>query len=156
MHYPAANIDAEEAMCMVTNVYYETTGEPISGQTAAAHLVLERANDPRYPDTICNVVKQRKSKRKWRCSFSWYCDGKPDTIKLTRKDGSPIKENTAAFIEVAISSLDAMTGASLNPCPGANFYYNPKIANPRWSKIYTPVCEIGQHSFLRREYASLL
>ena len=91
--------------CLAQNVYFEAKSEPLAGQYAVADVVLNRVNDTRYPNTICEVVKEGPIKESWktkqdtssimmmnafiiqerhRCQFSWYCDGKPDTVRDQR------------------------------------------------------------------------
>ena len=55
-------------------------------------VVLNRVNDERFPNSVCEVVLQGTQTRpSWRdgtptpirnkCQFSWYCDGKIDEVK---------------------------------------------------------------------------
>ena len=45
-------------MCMATNIYHEAKNQPMAGQIAVAQVVMNRVNDNRYPDNVCDVVKQ--------------------------------------------------------------------------------------------------
>ena len=45
-------------VCLATAVYFEARGEPFVGQSAVAHVVLNRVEDTRFPNDICSVVKQ--------------------------------------------------------------------------------------------------
>src|SRR6056300_234304 len=89
-----------ELYCLAQNIYFEAKSEPLAGQYAVADVVLNRVQDTRYPNTICEVVKEGPIKESWKtkqdpnlsdderifypkknkCQFSWYCDGKADTI----------------------------------------------------------------------------
>lgn len=53
-----------EVNCLATNVYHEARGEPLAGQFAVAEVTLNRTRDRRYPDTVCEVVHERRQ-------FSW-------------------------------------------------------------------------------------
>ena len=55
-------------------------------------VVLNRVNDDRFPNTICEVVKEGPTRKSWkdptvkipikhRCQFSWFCDGLSDKPK---------------------------------------------------------------------------
>ena len=70
--------------CIALNVYYEARSEPLEGQYAVAHVVLNRVADDKFPDDACKVIKQGLEKGIGRCQFSWYCDGKSDTPKDKR------------------------------------------------------------------------
>ena len=49
---------AEMLTCIALNVYYEARSEPLEGQYAVAHVVLNRVADDKFPDDACKVVKQ--------------------------------------------------------------------------------------------------
>ena len=72
-----------EHYCMALNIYYEARGSNLADKAAVSDVVLNRVEDTRYPDTICEVVYQGKQDSKGNmirnaCQFSWYCDGKAD------------------------------------------------------------------------------
>ena len=81
----------EAIMCLALNTYHEAKNQSFVGQVAVAQVVMNRVEDDRYPNNVCDVVKQGLT-YKWkptlpiknRCQFSWYCDGKSDSLK-TRK-----------------------------------------------------------------------
>ena len=64
--------------CIALNVYFEARSDNMSGQYAVAHVVLNRVASGRWPDDVCSVVHQGYEKGKFKCQFTWYCDGKPD------------------------------------------------------------------------------
>ena len=75
---------ADNLSCLAEAVYFEARSEPFVAQLAVANVVLTRVESHRYPDNICDVVHQAK---KWKgkpirnkCQFSYWCDGKPETI----------------------------------------------------------------------------
>ena len=69
-------------------MYHEARNQGTAGALAVTGVVLNRVNDNRYPDTICEVVEQGHPSimerpkigylSKIECQFSWYCDGKSD------------------------------------------------------------------------------
>ena len=66
---------AEALLCMVLNVYNEARSEPLLGQIAVAETVLNRIDDPRWPDDACSVIYQPYQ-------YSWTLDdpGTPTDI----------------------------------------------------------------------------
>ncbi len=54
----------QELGCMALTLYHEGRGESIKGQLAIAAVITNRVKSKNYPDTICEVVWQRKQ-------FSW-------------------------------------------------------------------------------------
>lgn len=57
--------------CLADNIYHESRGESIKGQVAVGFVTLNRTKDQSFPDTVCGVVKEKKS---GTCQFSWYCE----------------------------------------------------------------------------------
>jgi len=53
----------EALTCLAMNIYYEARHEPVEGQIAVAHVVLNRTEDPRFPDSVCGVIKQKTVKQ---------------------------------------------------------------------------------------------
>ena len=78
----------ESIMCLALNVYHESKNQSFIGQVAVAQVVMNRVQDSRYPNNVCDVVKQGLT-YKWKptlpiknkCQFSWYCDGKSDKAR---------------------------------------------------------------------------
>ena len=74
--------------CLATAIYFEARGEPMVGQVAVAQVIVNRVYDERFPDTVCDVVKQgeyytwnKSIPIKHRCQFSFWCDGKPEVMR---------------------------------------------------------------------------
>jgi len=83
-------MDTSEAHCLALNIYHESRSDNLAGQYAVADVVLNRVENKRYPNTVCDVVYQGKMKPSWKdpekmipirnmCQFSWYCEGKDYT-----------------------------------------------------------------------------
>ncbi len=74
--------------CIATAIYFEARGEPLLGQIAVGHVIMNRVQSENYPNDPCSVVTQSKT-YDWnpdvpipnRCQFSFYCDGKSDVPK---------------------------------------------------------------------------
>ena len=87
------------AHCLALNIYHEARSQGTAGIFGVTAVVLNRVNDERFPNTICEVVYQGPTRESWKtkkyknlpvderiyypirnkCQFSWYCDGKNDT-----------------------------------------------------------------------------
>jgi len=77
-----------EIECLALNIYHEARSDNYAGKYAVADVVLNRQRDRRYPDKICDVIKQGYTRPNGspiigRCQFSWYCDGLSDVPKET-------------------------------------------------------------------------
>ena len=83
-------VDDIQLTWLAKNVYFEARNQGVAGQLAVAMVTLNRVSDKRYPNTIREVVTQGLTRASWlsgeqvpiknKCQFSWYCDGKADTI----------------------------------------------------------------------------
>ena len=159
----------DEVYCMAQNVYFEARHESMVGKIAVAHVVMNRIEDKKWPNTVCGVVKEGPVRESWktkkdptlakedrkyyprrdRCQFSWYCDGKADMLWVTYKDGTVIEQNMTAWrdsIHVALFVINDKW--SMDPTDGATFYYNPNIANPAWAGKYKETAIFGNHRFM--------
>lgn len=59
--------------CATVNLYMEARGESDLANMAIMAVVMQRVEDSRFPNTICEVVFQERQ-------FSWLMDGKSDKI----------------------------------------------------------------------------
>lgn len=137
-----------EVHCMALNIYYETRGSNLADQYAVADVVLNRVEDTRYPNSICEVVYQGEKyasgqMKRNRCQFSWYCDGKSDVPR----DREAWKR--AQSIAWDIVQWDNYRGIT----EGAT-HYHAHYVNPRWNKSrkgfsITRLGRIGVHIYYR-------
>ena len=149
-----SKIDPEQAFCLAENIYYESANEAISGQYAVAHVTINRANDSRFPKTICEVVKQStvsKIGNKIVCAFSWYCENnkKGKEIPLMNKDGSINQVEVDRFQIASIVAITALSGDIPDNTMGATHFYNPSISQPSWSKSLKKTISLGRHDFYK-------
>ena len=49
---------AEAIVCLALNTYHEAKNQSRTGQVAVAEVVMNRVKDKRYPNNVCDVVKQ--------------------------------------------------------------------------------------------------
>lgn len=123
--------------CLTQAVYHEARGESIEGQLAIAEVVLNRVAIPSFPDNVCDVVRQRSSRRAG-CQFSFVCDGQPDQI------GEPAAWERAG--KIARLALDGQAPRQLTL--GATHFHTSKV-HPRWARIFPQTTRIGIHLFYR-------
>jgi spore germination cell wall hydrolase CwlJ-like protein len=130
---------AEALVCLALNVYHEARDQPFIGQVAVAQVVMNRVRDDRYPDDVCDVVKQGPT-YSWkqdfpvrhRCQFSWYCDGKSDN---TPDEGS--------WQQAMLIAYGVYTGNLDDFVEGATHYHATYVL-PEWAESKTPVVQIGR------------
>jgi spore germination cell wall hydrolase CwlJ-like protein len=121
--------------CLAAAIYFEARGEPIIGQIAVAQVVLNRVEDWRWPDTVCDVVKEnRHPGTLHRCQFSFYCDGLPEIVT------DQAAWNTAEHI------AGLMLDGTYTLTVPATHYHAVQVA-PFWSLHYTFLGRVGDHLF---------
>lgn len=105
---------SEEMQCLAGTVYFESKGERLSGQLAVARVVMARAASPRFPNSICGVVYQRKQ-------FSFIRNGRMPRINKSHRHWRNA---------VSISKI-AMNDAWKSPVEGALFFH-ARYVSPGW------------------------
>lgn len=146
-----SGVDLEQAYCLAENIYYESRNEDIRGQFAVASVTMNRTEDPRFPDTVCGVVKYSiisKVSKKKVCAFSWYCD-KSRNIPFRNKDGSINQPVVDQFQVASIVAIKTLTGQAEDNTNGATHFHNPYISFPRWRHEMKKTMRVGNHDFYR-------
>lgn len=133
-------------MCMAANIYHEAKNQSMLGQFAVAQVVMNRVEDSRFPDTVCEVVKQGLTYRNGKvvigkCQFSWYCDGKSDEPNRDSKSWSNAIRH-ASIIMTETINIDVTDGAT---------HYHASYVRPAWAKTKKRTTRIDKHIFYRWE-----
>ncbi len=134
-------------MCMAVNLYHEAGNQSMIGQMAVGQVVLNRVADKRFPNTICEVVKQAVTYKKsdkpirWKCQFTWYCDGKKDEPDFDSRTWRLALDHASILINKTIL-LDVTEGAT---------HYHATYVRPAWAKTKTRTTRIDKHIFYRWE-----
>ena len=133
-------------ICLALNTYHEAKNQSLVGQVATAQVVMNRVADSRYPNTVCEVVKQGPKYKgsdvpvRHKCQFSWFCDGKDDTPK---NEKAWRKAQDVAFLVIYDKiKLDVTEGAT---------HYHATYVRPSWAKTKTRTTRIEKHIFYRWE-----
>ena len=138
-------------ICLALNTYHEAKNQSLVGQVATAQVVMNRVADDRYPNTVCEVVKQGPHRPSWenpekeypirhRCQFSWYCDGKPDVPKNEKAWRKA--QDVAFLVYYNKINLDVTEGAT---------HYHATYVRPAWARTKTRTTRIEKHIFYRWE-----
>lgn len=128
--------------CLAENIYFESAYEPTHGRIAVALVTLNRVQDPRYPDTICEVVKQKTrivsiGDKRIVCQFSWYCEA--DKSVRNMKAYMEAKQ-IALYVYANYENIKDFTNGAL--------FYHADYVNPRWRGLEKTVV-IGRHIFYK-------
>lgn len=128
-----------ELTCLAKNVYYEARGEPLEGQFGVAEVTMNRVLDPRYPETVCEVVYQQRwdyIRKRHVSAFSW-------------TEFDTVEEPQGREWTIAKSVADAaFHGRRTQTLQGAVHFHATHI-QPSWSQGKEPVARIGRHMFYR-------
>ena len=90
--------------------------------------------DPDLPDDQRVFFPKRD-----RCQFSWYCDGKADTIPSQDKDIHELARMIA--FKIVHGQFEDNTFGST--------HYHADYVNPKWASEMTHTVTIGNHIFYR-------
>ena len=142
----------DEVRCMADNMYWESRNQTFHGLLAVGQVVMNRVHDPRYPNTICEVVHQGPTRKSWkdpsvyypvrdRCQFSWYCDGKPDDIP----------EVDYEIYEFIRSMALKVSQDYFNDITNGATHYHAYYVKPEWAATKTKTLRIDDHIFYRWE-----
>ena len=124
-----SDLDADRQLeCLATAVYYESKGEPLEGQLAVAHVILNRAASGRFNSSVCGVVSQPGQ-------FSFVRHG-----KVTMPGDNAQWRKAVAVAKVAQNELWD------NPAPQA-LYFHARRIHASWRM--TKVAALGNHVFYR-------
>ena len=160
--YPGGtNVDPKQLECMARNIYFEANNQSKAGMIAVARVVINRVKDRRFPDTVCKVIYQGPIRESWKtavdptlddsdrifypkrnmCQFSWYCDGRKDTIPSKKNNIGWRKSQDVAFEVMVLNKFNAEgEGAT---------HYHADYVKPEWRKTITLVTHIDDHIFYR-------
>ena len=138
-----------EMICLAENIYFEARNEPIEGMYGVAFVTMNRVHSGLFPDTICDVVKQKTKvksigNKRVVCQFSWYCESKPKHIsqnRLLTKDTNQVYNEILQLSIFFYANYERMK----DPTMGALFYHADYV-NPRWRNV-TKTVQIGRHIF---------
>jgi N-acetylmuramoyl-L-alanine amidase len=120
---------ADEALqCLAGAIYFESKGEPLTGQLAVAEVIINRAKSGRFPADVCAVVKQRGQ-------FSFVRGGQIPNI------------NAGAAYRTAIAVAKVALADAWNSPADKALYFNTADRRPAGRVI--KVASIGNHVFYR-------
>lgn len=141
--YRISKQDEEEIHCLANNVLFEAANESTQGKLAVALVTMNRVKSTRYPDSVCQVVKQ---KTKNVCQFSWWCVQKNRFASVTGNypaGYTALYEKTlqiAAYVFLNKSDIiDITKGAT---------HYHAVYVSPKWKGL-RKTTKIGRHVFYK-------
>lgn len=128
-HMKAAAPLSEEMHCLASAVYFESRGEPLAGQLAVAQVVINRADDGRFPASYCAVVYQKSQ-------FSFVKNGRMPQPRTATKAWA----NAVAIARIAHQGLWQSEA-------GNAVFFHATYVRPDWSHRKTRLAQISTHVF---------
>lgn len=155
-------VKPDELECMALNIYREAGNQSLAGMIAVGRVVMNRVQDRRFPNTVCDVIYEGPVYESWetkkdktlpddkriylpiknRCQFSWYCDGQKDEVA----DKTTVRWKTVEDVAYQILAYNRWSGI----IEGAT-HYHADYVTPSWSRIYKLIAKIDDHIFYRAE-----
>lgn len=123
MSRPSLPPVTDEVYLLARLIHAESRGEPFSGKVAVGAVIINRLHDPRFPDSIWEIIFKRGE----------FCTVRDDQVNLTPNDES---------IRAARYAM-----AGWDPTGGAVYFYNPRTATSSWIRTRTTIAQIGNHVF---------
>jgi|TARA_R100000093_G_C1945623_1_gene74387 spore germination cell wall hydrolase CwlJ-like protein len=128
--------------CLTEAIYFEARGETFIGQLAVGTVIMKRVESPRFPNSVCKVVRSGKYWKgnpvRNKCQFSYWCDGKSESIK------------DYPDLEAADTALLVMQGVRLWQVQEST-HYHASYVRPSWARKMKRTAIIGKHIFYRKK-----
>ncbi|MFS4437541.1 cell wall hydrolase [Paracoccaceae bacterium GXU_MW_L88] len=130
-------VGGSDLQCLTEALYFEARGESERGQMAVAEVIINRARSGKFPNSICGVVNQGVSNGKYRCQFSYKCDGRSDSMG---------NRSMVSRLNALANRMLSSGGAGIT---GGATYYHTTAVRPSWSRRLTRTTQVGPHLFYR-------
>jgi N-acetylmuramoyl-L-alanine amidase len=125
----ANSISGREAECLAGAVYFESKGEPLSGQLAVAEVILNRTRSGRFPASICGVVMQSGQ------------------FSFVRGNAFPPIVRSSRGWQEAVAIAKIAQSDEWSSGVGKALFFHAKRVTPGWR--LTRVAALGNHIFYR-------
>ena len=147
--YNCDNPSGVDVLDLACNIYFEARNEPIVGQYAVAHTVMNRVASQHYPDTPSEVsyeIRTDARTGKKVPMYSWRLDGKIDRIYNYKA--------WSTALQIAVDVIAGYTAGTMVDITFGSMWYHstlmaevPYWANPDTPRAYFPSVRIGRHQF---------
>src|SRR4051794_13795542 len=126
----AADAGSRELECLATGIYFESKGEPLTGQLAVGKVIANRAaSGGRFPGTYCGVLFQRGQ-------FSFVHGGSLPSVAHSNRQW----QTAVAVARIVDQRLQASS-------VGNALFFHARYVSPGWG--LKRVASIGNHVFYR-------
>ena len=128
------NYTASEKECMALAVYGEARGESKIGQLLVIEVINNRRMSNKYPNHVCDVIKQRRQFSFWGGVY------KAPKNKRVYKD----------IQKIINLYLSARWGYGVTGLSKGSMWYHADYIKPKWAKNLKQVWYVGRHIFYKQ------
>lgn len=124
----------ESIKCLALNLYHEARSEGSTGMQLVADVTINRVRSSRFPNSICQVVYDRKQ-------FSW-----------THTISNSTPRNKTAWkraVRISLTTLWKHSNGTYNRLTSADHYFADYIERPVWVSGMKFVGKHGSHLFYK-------
>jgi spore germination cell wall hydrolase CwlJ-like protein len=133
------HISEEDMKWLALNIYFEARNDTMAGKIAVGQVVLNRAENANFPNTVRQVVQHARLPGLHRCQFSWYCDGKRDEPNLRNR----FEEE--AWYESQVAARIVAEGMFKDYIQAT--HYHAVTVYPEWANDLEFIRQVGLHRF---------
>ncbi len=123
----------DDFTCLREAIYHEAAANSTDGGRAVANVILNRAQDPRFPNSVCAVIAEGEDKG--RCQFSYRCDGRPEVFP----DKVKLRNATEAATLALTNQTEDVTDGAL--------FFHAKWMKPGWFGTLRRTVALGGNIF---------
>lgn len=118
-------------LCLATAIFLEARGEPYDGKLAVGQVIVNRTENEKFPDTVCEVVYQEDQ-------FAPTPGVNPLDYVENEKDLQSYLDSVHAATEVLSGTVDLVPTST---------HFHATYASPWWSQKLQRDGRIGNHIF---------
>lgn len=123
-------VSQQDVSCLAEAIYFEARGTGEVGTEAVAHVVVNRAKSPKFPNSVCGVIADR-------CQFSYRCDGHPEVYAEPRERAQ------------AMQTAEKVLSGAPDITKGALFFHAAWAPPGSWFNSRPRVGKFGGNVFYR-------
>lgn len=126
-----------EQECMALNIYFEARSQSYMEKMGVFWVTMNRVEAEEYPNDICSVVKQKHQ-------FSWYWDGKKDSIDWN--DPLEVQAWKSVF-DLSDSLLKLYDNDMLEDVTSGADHYHAHYILPHWAEEFEVTTAFDGHIY---------
>lgn len=119
--------------CLAEAMYFEARGTGEIGRRAVGEVILNRAADDRFPNTVCGVIDQRYN---GSCQFSYRCG-----MELVYREPNELDKAMVTALTLLTDRGDDITNGAL--------FFHATFMEPGWFGTLGPRGKFGGNLFYR-------